>query len=345
MTNTNNDDAESMRLAFEQFMLSGGKNKNNNNQALKSNDEASSSVATPQSTSSKSKKKKKKKRPSTGATPKVVPTTPVASATKVISSPSPATKSIPNPKIKKRYYQLLRSFSDKVKHTWMDIDGQILSVLQNIVSIRGRLPPEWKLLSQATRYQTMVEESPEQDEKCDDNDNEDDWKSYGHQEKSNQSSSQYFSHLRIEDIQLALSHDLEQHEKMLTGLRSLMSNIAECHDALGRIVDTMWQYHLDCTEEEEGGDENEGKVELENIMNCVTSSYQMLSMELYKKQNIIPTVIDSTDDDILGIHEIGSGHGVGTKSQQLVRECCESWKRSPRDEELLLNVMKLGESP
>lgn len=333
--NANNDDAESMRLAFEQFMLSGGKNKNNNNQADKSNDEASSSVATPQSASSKSKKKKKKKRPSTGATPKGV-ATPVASATKMRSSPSPAAKSIPNAKIKKRYYQLLRSFNEKVKNSWMDIDGQILSILQNIVSIRGRLPPEWKVLSQATRYQT-AEESPEQDEKCDDNDIGDVWKSYGNQ------SSQYFSHLRIEDIELALSHDLEQHEKMLTGLRSVMSNMSECHDTLGRIVDSMWQYHLDCGEEEDGGFEDEGKDEVENIVSCVTSTYQMLSMELYKKQNMIPTVIDSTDDDILGINEIGRGHGVGTKSQKFVRDCCESWKRSSCEEELLLNVMQLGE--
>ena len=356
---SNSDDAESMRLAFEQFMLSGGKNKNNNNnnnnQSEKSNDEASSSsVATPPSISSKSKKKKKKKRSSTGAaTPKVVATTPPTSATKQLSSQSPAAQrstsssssSSLNPKIKKRYYQLLRSFNDKVKHTWMDIDEQILSVLQNIVSIRGRLSPEWKLLSQATRYQP-VEESPEQDdETCDDIDNQDDWKSHGHQESSKASSSQqYFSHLRIEDIQLALSHDLEQHEKMLTGLRSLMSNMAECHDALGRLVDSLWQFHLECSEED-CNDKNEGTdCEMEHIVNCVTSSYQMLSMELYKKQNIIPTVIDSTKDDILGISELGRGHfGVGTKSQKLVRGCCESWKRSPSDDELLLNAMKLGE--
>ena len=71
---------------------------------------------------------------------------------------------------------------------------------------------------------------------------EDDWKSHGYQQHSKKSSSQY---LQINDLQLALSHDLEQHEKMLVGLRSLMSNLAECHDALGRIVDSLWQYHFE----------------------------------------------------------------------------------------------------
>jgi len=345
-SNNNNDDAEKMRLAFEQFMLSGGKNNNNNNsQEKNSNEEAS----TPQSTSSKSKKKKKKKRQSTGATPnnKVISTPPVTTKQQSSSSPQQQqpTTATPNPKIKKRYYQLLRSFNDKVKHTWMDIDEQLLSVLQNIVSIRGRVPLEWKVLSQATHYHqaTVVEDSPEQDEEFDNNDyngNEDDWKSYGHQETSSQS---FSHHLQIDDIQLALSHDLEQHEKMLTGLRSLMSNMAECHDALGRIVDNLWQFHFEVENNEGMMNKDES---LEHIVTCVTSLYQMLSMELYRKQNMVPMVIDSTKDEILGMNEMGKGgHDVGTKkSQTLVRECCKLWKRSSSDEELLLSVMKLGES-
>jgi len=346
-SNNNNDDSEKMRLAFEQFMLSGGKNNknNNNNSNNKSQDKNSNEEAsTPQSTSSKNKKKKKKKRQSTGATSNKVVSTPPATTKQPSSSPQqqqPKTTTTPNPKIKKRYYQLLRSFNDKVKHTWMDIDEQLLSVLQNILSIRGRVPHEWKVLSQATRYHpaTVVEDSPEQGEEFD-NDayNGDDWKSYGHQETSSQS---FSHHLQIDDIQLALSHDLEQHEKMLTGLRSLMSNMAECHDALGRIVDNLWQFHFE-VENNEGMNKDES---LEHIVTCVTSLYQMLSMELYRKQNMVPMVIDSTKDEILGMNELGKGHDVRTKkSQTLVRECCKSWKRSSSDEELLLSVMKLGES-
>eukprot|EP00574_Skeletonema_japonicum_P007972 CAMPEP_0201740038 /NCGR_PEP_ID=MMETSP0593-20130828/46094_1 /ASSEMBLY_ACC=CAM_ASM_000672 /TAXON_ID=267983 /ORGANISM="Skeletonema japonicum, Strain CCMP2506" /LENGTH=511 /DNA_ID=CAMNT_0048234339 /DNA_START=502 /DNA_END=2037 /DNA_ORIENTATION=- len=502
-SNSSTDDAEKMRLAFEQFMLSGGKSNNNNNnssnnsQVNKNNEEASS---TPQSTSNKSKKKKKKKRQSKGATPtKAVTTSPIISTTKqqqqqqqqqqqpskqsATSNPKikkttkqqqqqqqqqqqPSKQSATsNPKIKKRYYQLLRSFNDKVKHTWMDIDEQLLSVLQNIESIRGRVPHEWKVLSQLTRYHSANEEgvedeSPEQEEKVfNDNDNNDDgndwkshghkryyqllrsfndkvkhtwmdideqllsvlqnigsirgrlphqwkvlsqltrchpaadeeeeegvederpeqeekvfnddndddgndWKSHGHQETSKGSSQYYFTHhhLHLQDVQLAFSHDLEQHEKMLIGLRSLMSNLAECHDALGRIVDGLWQFHFDVMvvgdddddtttkkEEEEGEelmviDDDEGV--LEYIVTCVTSSYQMLSMELYRKQNIVAVVIESTKDEILGMDELGSNkghHGVGTKSQALVKDCCKSWKRSSSDEEALLNVMKLGE--
>jgi hypothetical protein len=338
------DDAESMRLAFEQFMLSGG---NNNKAGGKNDNDEVSSVATPQSASSnKSKKKKKKKRPSTGATssPKVVVSPSAKQSPATPTSSASASQSTVNRKNKKRYYQILRSFNDKVKHTWMDIDGQLLSVMQNIVNIRGRLPSEWKLLSQATRHEATNDgASPEQEEKLEGGGIfEDDWKSYGYREKS-KDSSQLFPHLQIEDIQLALTHDLDQHEKMLAGLRSLMSNLAECHDALGRIVDTLWQFHLECSNEEYS-DDNEGKEDLENIVNGVTSTYQMLSIELYKKQNVVPMVIDSTQDDILGIGEIGVARGTGgTKSKKLVQNYCDVWKRSPVNEELLLNVMELGE--
>jgi len=358
--NTNNncdsDDAEKMRLAFEQFMLSGGgkNNKKNNSQSESSNTEAS----TPQSASNKSKKKKKKKRHSStasGATPtKVVSTPPPpVSATKEPSLSSSSQKSTTtNPKIKKRYYQLFRSYTDKIKHTWMDIDEQLLSVLQNIGSIRGRLPHEWKMLSQTSRrYHHHQEEevgtfeSPEEAEEFD-NDNGEGWKSHGYQDHTKGSSPQYnISHyLKIDDIQLALSNDLEQHEKMFIGLRSLMANMAECHDALGRIVDSLFQFHFEV--EEDYNTTTESEKILEHIVTCVTESYQMLSMELYRKQNLIALVIESTKDEILGVNvELGKGPDViGTKSQILVRECCKEWKRSSGDEELLLNVMKLGES-
>ena len=339
------NDAESMRLAFEQFMLSGG---NNNKAGGKNDNNEVSSVATPQSASSNKskKKKKKKKRPSTGATvsPKVVvsPSTPMQSPATPSASAS-ASQSTLKRKNKRRYYQILRSFNDKVKHTWMDIDGQLLSVMQNIINIRGRLPPEWKLLSQATRHETTNGASPEQEEKLEGGGIfKDDWKSYSYREQS-KDSSQLFPHIQVEDIQLALTHDLNQHEKMLAGLRSLMTSLAECHDALGRVVDTLWQFHLECSHEE-CGDDNEGNEDLENIVNGVTSTYQMLSIELYRKQNIVPMVIDSTKDDILGIDEIGVARvSGGTNSKKLVQNYCDAWKRSPVDEELLLNVMELGE--
>lgn len=371
-TSSSNEDAERMRLAFEQFMLNGGKNNSKASEG-KNNDEASLLAATtPQSTSNKSKKKKKKKRPSTasvGAASSKVGVPLLGTKQSLLPSslsPQSSEAALPPPhqqqqqqqqstsnyfskNNKKRYYQILRSFNNKIKHTWMDIDEQILLVLQNIVSIRGRLPSEWKLLSHATRRRRLLSTTENVRWKNYDDiakEDEEDWKSYGYHEKFKETS-QYFSYLQIEDIQLALSHDLEQHEKMLAGLRSLMSNLAECHDALGRIVDTLWHFHLECcsvTKDEEEGcnSENWGKDDMENIVNCVTSSYQMLSVELYRKQIIITTVIDSTNDDILGIDNVGVGKVnsvVGTNSQY-----CEIWKRSPSDEDLLMNVMKLGES-
>ena len=158
----------------------------------------------------------------------------------------------------------------------------------------------------------------------------------------------------MSDIELALSNDLMQHEKMLGGVRSLMSNLAECHDALGRGVDTLWKFHLECTEgrgEELGNNEEDD--DLESIVQNVTNLFHMLSMELYRKQCLVPMIIDSTEDEILGVEEQVGGdvgdHGRGNSSSSnndlsglaTARKCYNSWKRSSEesciDEVLILS--------
>ena len=256
-TDEEGDDAEKMRLAFEAFMLTGKKPG-----AGEKNDDETASMATSQSATSKSKKKKKKKK-SPGGTPSPKPPMPPKVKVTSPSLPSHAKQSAMAKSDKKRYYQLLRSFNDKVQHTWLDIDNQMLDVLQNVVSIRGRLPLEWKLLQSSKKRN----DSPE-------GDSGEEWKYHGFQGKPKEDS--YAMHLRTDDIQLALSNDLVQHEKMLAGLRSLISDLAECHEALGRVVDTLWQFHLGCADVQEGieGESTKEEEEMDHIVQSVTDAYQ-----------------------------------------------------------------------
>ena len=330
---TSGDDAEAMRQSFEAFMLSGKQQ----NEIEKADD--GSLMATTQSNKSKKKKKKKKKSMVGGvatqpSTPSIINSNSSSIGTPSTSSSATKQKS----KEKKRYYQLINSFNDKVTHTWIHIDDQILAVLQNIVSIRSRLPLEWKVLHSSYLKNDNV--NPQDDNY---GRGEDNWKQHGLQGKLKETP--YSFHLHTSDVQLALNHDMTQHEKMLSAIRTLMTNLSECHEGLSRVVDTLWKFHLDCVQDriEEDDEENDGI--MQNMVDNVTEVYQMLSSELFRKQMLIPVILESTQDEILGI-EKGKITEGSRKGLQSARDCCKSWDRSSKesciDESKLSYVLKLG---
>jgi len=338
INNTNGDDAEAMRQSFEAFMLSGKQQPTNESEKT---DDASS-LATTQSNKTKKKKKKKKKLMGGAATPPKPPSTPSIINSNSSSIGTPSTSSLTTKqksKEKKRYYQLIHSFNDKVIHTWIHIDDQILTVLQNIVSIRSRLPLEWKVLHSSHLKDDNI--NPQDD----DFGRDEEWKQHGLQGKLKETP--YSFHLHMSDVQLALNHDMTQHEKMLAAIRTYMTNLSECHEALGRVVDTLWKFQLDCTQdiEEDGEEDDEEDGGMQNMVDNVTEVYQMLSSELYRKQMLIPQILESTQDEILGI-EKGKIVEGSRKGLQSARDCCKSWDRSSEesciDESKLSYVLKLG---
>lgn len=348
MSNTNKsnndtedvDEEEKMRLAFQAFMLTGKV------APTEGRNDDTSSKPTSQTTSNASKKKKKKKRQSTGTVASkqitVAPTqskqsTPQKGSGSTVTYPSPNRQ---NQSTKKRYYQLLRSFSDKIQYTWMDTDDQILSVLENIVSIRGRLPMEWKL-----RKRMMSGEN------CPEIDEGEVWKYCGFQGKPKEAD--YSFHLQVSDVQLALDHDMTQHEKMIAALRSLMTTLSDFHESLGRLVDTIWQFHLDCCEEISGDAEKDGEEvtlsdEMETLVQNATDLFQMLSVEMYRKQTLITFVVDTTQNDIFGANKQKLVETEGDEPLKVVRKCCKAWPRtapeSSVDERLMMWALALGSS-
>jgi len=191
--------------------------------------------------------------------------------------------------------------------------------------------------------------------------NDDRWKHYGFLGKPKETP--YSSiHLHVDDIQLALSNDIMQHEKMLVELRRHTSLFAECHDAVGRVVDTMWRFHLECgsamaheDEEQDGAGISDYFVDMDTentIVQIVTDVFHMLSMELHRKQNLVPQIIESTKDELLGMKEeetefvTGKTEGVqwlgmtpegegnddaygGTRGLQVASMCNKIWKLVP----------------
>lgn len=291
----NPDDAEEMRLAFQAFMLKG-------KGAASSSTSGDSITNTSAAASTNSKKKKKKKRQSTGASPhKQTPTKPEPTFSPSLSKLEQFTK--------KRYYQLLRSFSNKVLQSWFEVDDQMLAVLENIVSIRGRLPLEWKMLDSYDKNRGKLKGKEKYDQ---------DWKWHGYR-GTNQSETP--THLHRADVQLALNNDLEQHEKMIGALRSLISELSETHDSLGRLVDTIWAFHL---ERQQDLDEIEEEDEMHVLVQHASDLFQMLSTELYRKQCVISSVIATVNDEMLGLN---TNADTGNTPLKLAKDYHKSWAR------------------
>lgn len=351
---TIDDDAKvaRMRQEFESFMLSGKKNK--------SADPSSCHLDSSLQSKHKKKNKKKKAKQSFGD----VSTTGIDKAPP-LTALGPSTTSSASKRClrsgatdKKRYFQLLRSFNDKIKHNWLHTDDQLLSIIENIVNIRARLPIEWKVLQLASSQSSSSIASssqqgihPQEDfSNCGDanfhRQNDDRWKYCGFLGKPKEMP--YSSvHLHTIDIQLALSNDLMQHEKMLVELRKHMAQLAECHDTVDRVVDTLWHFHLGCCssvvqedeEQDEAGVDDDVDKDAENhILQIVTDVFHMLSIELYRKQKLVPLIIESTKDELLGIKEDETDFmsrsdkrvegGNNTHGLQTARMCCKVWKRS-----------------
>lgn len=272
------EDAEQMRLAFEAFMLKG-------KGAATTSESGDASTNTSITTSTTNKKKKKKKRQSTGPSPQKQQTTP-SKPERITSSPSPSKL---DQSTKKRYYQLLKSFSNKVQQSWFEVDDQMLAVMESIVSIRGRIPSEWKMLSSYDNNRMSCKEKVMNGQA---------WKCHGYRGKTELRRPM---HLHRSDVQLALDNDLEQHEKMVGALRSLISELSETHDSLGRLVDTIWAFHLECQQDRiEDENENEEQSEIHMLVQNASDLYQTLSTELYRKQCLIPKVIATINDEMLG---------------------------------------------
>ena len=58
-----------------------------------------------------------------------------------------------------------------------------------------------------------------------------------------------------------------------------------------------------------------GDGDLEEIIQSVMDVYQMLPMELYRKQSLVTLLIDTTEDEVLGMDKEAVDHGKGILGQ------------------------------
>eukprot|EP00551_Chaetoceros_affinis_P008360 CAMPEP_0203671766 /NCGR_PEP_ID=MMETSP0090-20130426/7456_1 /ASSEMBLY_ACC=CAM_ASM_001088 /TAXON_ID=426623 /ORGANISM="Chaetoceros affinis, Strain CCMP159" /LENGTH=331 /DNA_ID=CAMNT_0050536905 /DNA_START=318 /DNA_END=1313 /DNA_ORIENTATION=- len=299
------DDA--MRRAFEQFMLQGKSKKNNKNSNVES-----TTINTEQLKEVELQKKQKE----------------INHLQQEIN------------KSERKYWSIFHRFCNILQNQWMDIDDQTFQVVNSISGIRHRIPMQVRLIKHYQETEINVENG--------------DWKFQGYNQTLFASStplplSSCAHHhqltrstllLQREDIESALSHDLNQHETMMEGLRSLFSNLAEMHDSLSRALDEMMKYHLQ--QEEVTQNYNKHYTSLSwtpyqkasQLVGLMNDLFQMLSLELYRKQMLANLILDSANDrillsqqeDNLGSH---SGDDLDDSSPgKIVKYCLDCWLRS-----------------
>lgn len=145
--------------------------------------------------------------------------------------------------------------------------------------------------------------------------------------------------LRADDLNLALDHDLRQHERMLSQLRHSLADLGATQEALGRRWDEYYRLAAgdDCCEHQPRG--------VFSTLDDGRSLFAATAMELYRKQMLAAQVLDSSNYDCLLCRD-ADGYLNGSDESNLRRVahlCCEQWSRMHRDSYLVEYEARLTE--
>eukprot|EP00553_Chaetoceros_curvisetus_P001571 CAMPEP_0204627826 /NCGR_PEP_ID=MMETSP0717-20131115/14381_1 /ASSEMBLY_ACC=CAM_ASM_000666 /TAXON_ID=230516 /ORGANISM="Chaetoceros curvisetus" /LENGTH=318 /DNA_ID=CAMNT_0051644195 /DNA_START=332 /DNA_END=1288 /DNA_ORIENTATION=+ len=250
-------------------------------------------------------------------------------------------------KAEKIYWHIFKRFINRVKDEWLDIDDQGYQVVKSIAGIRKRLPSEHKLLRQfrdvvvqkkdwachGTRQVLIASKGEEEEE-------EEDY------ERGKGAAAPGLGLLSEEDVELALSHDLMQHEKMMSGLRSLFAQLSECHEALFRMLDEMTQHHLECSESFHWDDLPPSFRRASSLEGLMGDLLAMFSLELYRKQCMVHQVLDRVQDDLLRNTKKGGGGREDDSEwedltpQGVVDRCCRLWPKDCSESSIEIGTLE-----
>lgn len=250
-------------------------------------------------------------------------------------------------KADKRYWSIYQHFTKRLQEEWLDLDDQSYKVIQAIVGIRSRLPMHSGLLYRFQEQRACMVTVTNKQEQTQEQEGAFRGYGYGYSDERilwrgdpkgqeyQYGQQQGMIMMEEQDVELALSHDLIQHEKMMDGLRGLFANLSECHEALLRHLDEMTKHHLetesecfefqDYCEGDNGGNSDNGNGTSQNCQEwnefvslekaaglsaIMQDIMAMLSMELYRKQCLAYTILETVGDDLVGGNNGGGGHGV-----------------------------------
>jgi hypothetical protein len=231
---------------------------------------------------------------------------PAPSPSKNANSPGKTNRKTP-----KHFHTILKAFRGTLVRDWLQVDDNLCQVFHSIANLREQV---W----QASRFVHKFHEQDTANTITTRN-----WKTRGYR------GSITAAGLQLPDVELALSHSLLQHERMLAGARRLLVALGQAQEALGRRLDELMMQSLQLIPEELDEDIADHVEECQEL-------YKATANELYRKQLLADQVFHSLQDGLLrrpdddvGPQDTSSSNET-SNPRQCSRRCADTWPRSHR---------------
>lgn len=238
-------------------------------------------------------------------------------------------------KAEKQYWTILNAFRGTLERNWMHADDQLEQLVASISNLRGRTRME-------SRYLYMEKSKTMKP-----------WSAGGYRRGAVNESG-----LTRDDVELALSHDLLQHEKMMAGARTLLSSLSDAQEALARRLDEWMLHDMDTLHLMQSlGDVETSPSSLETVMGAtdkLQDVFASLALELYRKQLLIQSLLDAVNDDLLVRNDDDDDDddekddlGMDVNPRRVAEKCLREWPRGSKeshvDVKVLDALLELGE--
>eukprot|EP00977_Amphora_coffeiformis_P003557 scaffold689_cov186-Amphora_coffeaeformis.AAC.7 len=207
--------------------------------------------------------------------------TPTSSRTGVPSSP-------------RHHKQIQEAFYKTLQHDWWEIDHVLAQVVASVAELRRR----WHVVQKAMQQQQQQQRDDNQNNNNNNNDSSDIWNNYHH----------HHFYLTSEDLELALCHCVRKHEKTLQNLRSLLSQLSQTQETLGRKLEHI----LLMTEPTTNVTDNHHRYAIQ--------LYQTAALDLYQKQTWGHELLSSWDPS--------SGQDEMRAQTKVADKIAAQWSRS-----------------
>jgi hypothetical protein len=248
--------------------------------------------------------------------------------------------------VKGGFPTIARGFRSALVHEWLDADDNIHRVLCSISNLRELI----YAISRKLEALSTVDHPESRQEQT-----EDEGKSLVSSSSSSSTSTCHWRSkgyrgplhphgLARNDLELAMTGTLVQHEKMLAGARQLMLRMGQTQDALGRRFDELWllhnyysqlmqeRQHLEAVLAQQK-DIHPTWTNLTRQVDECEELFRATSRELFRKQMLAQTVFDSLHDALVFRSDDSSGHA---QARDVVKEdpvrcawrCARQWPSS-----------------
>ena len=197
------------------------------------------------------------------------PSTPMSAKTTTTTQTTPEIATITkSPYMRtaiKQCSTIVKAFQGTLQRDWLEVDDNLAAVVRSISNLRDRI--YWSSQQLAVPYNTSGDE----------------WKTPRGARV----------HLEREDIELALKHELQQHEQMMTGARSLLTSLNQAQEALGRRLAEGMELCLEIRANHYSWEKSLSSL---SSIDALEDVYHILAEELYTKQVMVQEMLNCTND-------------------------------------------------